>query len=147
MKLLKPTVDDYGLVVEHDMPCAVHPKEHAVFQGNSGVFLPSWKAQREGWMIIKVPKWLKRFLKRFEPGTSEIVDTTLIPTETTLSGKNTQKYIKHLFSLRDKWEYEDENKYVEVYPRPLVFMLNVVEQELNRLREKAGEQVEEKVGE
>ena len=70
MELLKPTIEPYGPAVSHNMPCAVHRDKPAVLQGNSGVFLPSWKAQEEGYMLLKVPKWLRRFLKRFEPGTA-----------------------------------------------------------------------------
>jgi len=65
MKLLKPTVEVIGPVAKHNMPCAVMRDEPAVLNGSNGVFMPSWKAQKEGWMLVKVPNWLKRFLKRY----------------------------------------------------------------------------------
>ena len=64
MKLLKIDIEtDGGPWAKHNMPCPIDRKEYAVLDLESGVFLPSWKAQREGWMLIKAPGWLKWFLK------------------------------------------------------------------------------------
>ena len=64
MDPLKPKIlTDGGPWARHNMPCAVHPDEHAVLQLNTGVFQPSWKAQYEGWILVKVPKWLQRLLR------------------------------------------------------------------------------------
>ena len=66
--LLKPTVIAHGPACDHNIPCAVEQDKLAVLQANTGVFLPSWEAQGEGWMLIKVPKWLKPLLMRYVPG-------------------------------------------------------------------------------
>lgn len=55
-----------------------------------------------------------------------------------------EKLIKALFECRNVWTHSDENKSIHCYPRPMVAMLNAVEEELNRLREKCGEPIEEK---
>ena len=69
MELMKPKVTtDGGPWAEHNMPCAVRHDEPAVLDMNTGVFKPSWKAQREGWMLVKVPRWLRRIVKRFDMG-------------------------------------------------------------------------------
>lgn len=57
-------VSDGGPWVKHNMPCAVEPSQKAVYDLGQGVFLPSWAAQRQGWMLIKPPKWLRWFLRR-----------------------------------------------------------------------------------
>lgn len=63
--LLKPTiVTDGGPWAEHNMPCPVLGTEHAVLELETGIFNPSHKARKEGWMLVKVPKWMKRFLDR-----------------------------------------------------------------------------------
>lgn len=48
----------------HDMPCPIHREEPAVLNLGDGIFHPSWKAQREGWMLIKPPRWIKWLLKK-----------------------------------------------------------------------------------
>lgn len=64
MKPLKPVVmTDGGPWCKHNMPCAVYPDEHAVLQMNTGVFHPSWRAQREGWMLVKLPRWVQRIVR------------------------------------------------------------------------------------
>ena len=64
MKLLRATVKTDGMGCSHDMPCAIHKDESAVLQMNHGVFTPSWKAQQEGWMLIKPPRWVRWILKK-----------------------------------------------------------------------------------
>ena len=64
-ELLKPTIDSWGIYATHNMPCCVYRDEPAVIVMGEGVFIPSHKARREGWMLVKVPKWLKWFFKRF----------------------------------------------------------------------------------
>jgi len=59
-------VTDGGPWCSHDMPCAVFSDLHAVYDLNSGIFKPSWNAQAEGWVLVKVPPWVRRFLKRYE---------------------------------------------------------------------------------
>ncbi len=62
--LLIPIIDtDGGPWAKHNKPCPVFQDEHAVFDLNIGIFLPSWKAQREGWILVKVPRWLRWFIK------------------------------------------------------------------------------------
>jgi len=65
-KLLKPTVEYHGPIAEHDMPCAVYQDHPAVLNCNSGIFQPSWKAQKEGYMLVKSPKWLRWFFKKYK---------------------------------------------------------------------------------
>jgi hypothetical protein len=62
---MEPTVKEYGPLLTHNMPCAVYVEEHAVLNCNSGVFAPSWRAQREGYMLIKPPRWMRRLLSRY----------------------------------------------------------------------------------
>lgn len=45
-------IDSDGLVVHHNMPCAVCGKKHAVYQTNYGIFLPCWKCQKKGYKLI-----------------------------------------------------------------------------------------------
>lgn len=69
-ELMQPEVlSDGGPWAIHNMPCCVHSQEKAVLNLNSGVFGPSWKAQREGYRLIKIDprshfvKWIvERFL-------------------------------------------------------------------------------------
>lgn len=66
--LLRPTIiTDKDPCVYHNMPCAVMETQLAVLELETKIFLPSQKAQKEGWMLIKAPKWLRGFLKRYEP--------------------------------------------------------------------------------
>jgi hypothetical protein len=64
MDLLQVEVQDMGITVDHNMPCSIHSMtDHAILDGNRGVFKPGGKAQAEGWMLIKVSKRMKKFLK------------------------------------------------------------------------------------
>lgn len=69
MSLLKPTIDFHGPAACHDMPCAVLPEKHAVLDCDSGVFHPSWEAQKSGWRLIQVKTWMQRLTLRiaFKP--------------------------------------------------------------------------------
>jgi hypothetical protein len=67
-----PTVDDHdsGLVAIHNMPCMVQNGvyreiEPAVIDLNSGIFHPSWRAQRDGWFLIRARSKWQRFVCRF----------------------------------------------------------------------------------
>lgn len=46
-------IDGDGLVVHHNMPCAVCGKKHAVYVSNNGIFLPCWGCQRKGYKLIR----------------------------------------------------------------------------------------------
>lgn len=66
-----PTVDDHdsGLVATHNMPCGVmngvyRDSESAVIDLSSGVFFPSWRAQRDGWFLIRARSRWQRFVCR-----------------------------------------------------------------------------------
>lgn len=57
-----------GMTSVHNMPCAVIPSQHAVHVGNTGVFHPSWEAQREGWVLRRVRpgrQWLFNLMQCF----------------------------------------------------------------------------------
>ena len=41
--------------------------------------------------------------------------------------------IEQLRDCKDAWRYEDENKFLKVYPRPLVAMLDAVFERLDEL--------------
>jgi len=62
----KPTVTtDGGPWATHNMPCAVMDQtERAVLDMNTNVFQPSWKAQSEGWRLVRVRNRFQRFLLR-----------------------------------------------------------------------------------
>jgi len=67
MEDFKPTiVTDGGPWANHNMPCAVYDqKEKAVLNLNSGVFQPSWKAQQNGWHLIKVKNKFQKLVLKF----------------------------------------------------------------------------------
>ena len=56
-----PNIIYDGPFGDHDMPCSVlHGQEKAVLDMNQGVFHPSWKAQGDGWRLIRVKsRWQK----------------------------------------------------------------------------------------
>ena len=64
MKLLKVEFNDFGgaPVMEHNMPCAIHQDEPAVYVAHRGILEPSWKARKEGWHLVRVDTWWKRTL-------------------------------------------------------------------------------------
>ncbi len=66
MPLLKVTYFDYGVGVNHNMPCAVYPETESAVLSSPGVFKPSRKAQAEGWVLLqpetRFQAWL---LKKF----------------------------------------------------------------------------------
>jgi len=67
MDICKIKFDDFGgaPAYTHNFPCPVHyDKEHAVYFTNDGVFEPSWKAQQEGWKLVKLDTWFKRLVWR-----------------------------------------------------------------------------------
>ena len=45
-----------GMLMGHNMPCAICTVEHAVVSCNTGIFAPCWKCQTEGWDIVRSPK-------------------------------------------------------------------------------------------
>lgn len=64
MKLHKPTIENDGLVAEHDMPCAVFHNKAAVIDCADNVFHPSWAAQSEGWKLVRATNWMQRLVLR-----------------------------------------------------------------------------------
>ena len=72
--LFTPSIEFHGPAAFHNMPCPVHhgyileneivlSEEPAVL--SNGIFQPSWKAQAEGYRIVKLPKakWKRLLLK------------------------------------------------------------------------------------
>lgn len=50
-------IDDAGgMLPEHNVPCAICLKRHAVLDCNSGIFEPCWQCQEEGWQLRFRPK-------------------------------------------------------------------------------------------
>lgn len=64
MDLHHPEIISHGLCAEHDQCCPVHWKEPAVLDMSTGIFNPSWKAQDEGWTLVKADSKFKKFLLR-----------------------------------------------------------------------------------
>lgn len=64
MKVRYPEIEFVGPgVAMHNQACAVyHHDTSAVFDCDTGVFHPSWKAQQDGWRLVKADRWWKRFL-------------------------------------------------------------------------------------
>jgi hypothetical protein len=67
MELARIVVDDFGgaPIAEHNMPCAVCGREHAVLCLNNGTFEPCWNCQRAGWVLIdrkRLPWWRRVFV-------------------------------------------------------------------------------------
>lgn len=62
-------ITDGGPWAIHDQACAVcwETGEKAVIDVQTRIFLPSWEAQEAGWMLIRPPRWMRRFLKRYQP--------------------------------------------------------------------------------
>lgn len=61
--LLKPTYFEIGMGYEHNMPCAVYSAtDGAVLDCNTGKFHPSWRAQREGWRLVRARSRFQRWL-------------------------------------------------------------------------------------
>ena len=67
--LLCPKIfTDGGPWAKHNMPCAVYYENNrAILALGENVFLPSWEAQADGYMLIRPPKWLRKLLKRYVP--------------------------------------------------------------------------------
>ena len=66
--LLTPTIiTDGGPWAKHNMPCAVYTACRAVLELETGIFMPSNEAHRAGWRLVCVPKWLRPWLRRYEP--------------------------------------------------------------------------------
>ena len=68
-ELLKIKVlTDGGPWAMHNYPCPVYSDEPAVLEIHDGVFHPSWKAQSEGWALVKTSGWrgwvIKKLLNR-----------------------------------------------------------------------------------
>lgn len=58
----KPIITHLGLVTCHDQSCAVLPDEHAVYNYNTGIFHPSWKAQIQGYHLVHADSKFKKLL-------------------------------------------------------------------------------------
>lgn len=59
-----PDIENHGLFADPDVACAVCHLEPAVMDCQTGVFSPCWKCQEKGWHILKLPKFVKRFIER-----------------------------------------------------------------------------------
>lgn len=53
---------DHGICIEHDRCCPIHPKESAVYNMDLGIFEPSWRAQKEGYFLIKIKPVIVRHI-------------------------------------------------------------------------------------
>ena len=55
-------IESDGLVAFHNQRCGVNTNEKAVLNINTGIFHPSWAAQREGYKLIKLNNWFDRLI-------------------------------------------------------------------------------------
>lgn len=53
---MQPEIVDHGIFVEHNMPCAVCLKGHAMLYMNTGVFHPCIACDEAGWRLKQLPK-------------------------------------------------------------------------------------------
>ncbi|SBT10655.1 hypothetical protein PROAA_610015 [Candidatus Propionivibrio aalborgensis] len=60
----EPTIELHGPAATHDQRCAVMSGESAVLDLDTGVFLPCWKAQAEGWHLVQARTWWQRLALR-----------------------------------------------------------------------------------
>lgn len=67
MKVFTPdiVIDETGMAATHNYPCPIYENEHAVYVLNTGTFIPSWKAQLDGWQLIKFDSQIKKLILRF----------------------------------------------------------------------------------
>lgn len=61
-KLAPIEFEDHGILVKHNMPCAVCSRYVAVYSTNTGKFDPCWKCQKEGWTTLRVTGWRRKLL-------------------------------------------------------------------------------------
>jgi hypothetical protein len=66
-ELMKIKIDDLGgsPICLHNYPCPIYQDQKAVRIMGSNYFQPSWKAQKEGYKIVKAENFIQRFLLRF----------------------------------------------------------------------------------
>jgi hypothetical protein len=64
MKTREPQVENHGIFAEHDQCCAVYWAESAVLGLSRGIFEPSWKAQQDGWQLVRARTKFQRWLVR-----------------------------------------------------------------------------------
>lgn len=64
--LLTVSMFDFGMGCNHNMPCAIESDKPAIYDGNHGVFNPSWSAQSKGWRLVRIrTKFQRWLLKKF----------------------------------------------------------------------------------
>ena len=66
MMVHTPIVVDFGGApyAQHDYACPIYPDAHAVLHLDTGIFHPSWIAQRHGYVLLEIrPKWLRKLLQ------------------------------------------------------------------------------------
>lgn len=57
-------ISDGGPWCEHNMPCPIYGDQHAVYDMNTGIFLPCREAQRNGYVIAKADTRFGRWVLR-----------------------------------------------------------------------------------
>jgi hypothetical protein len=65
LELAEIKFEDDGFLGDHNMPCAVCVKRHAIWNHNRRLFSPCWECQRAGYKLIKL-NWFDRLLGRGE---------------------------------------------------------------------------------
>ena len=61
-------VFDHGMLFNHNMPCCIYTDDQpAVMDCTNGIFTPSWRAQNDGWALVRYDAnagWFSKFLFR-----------------------------------------------------------------------------------
>lgn len=57
LEIAKIEIRDHGIIVEHNMPCAVCQTKKAVYLINNQTFMPCWECQDKGYRTIKLSKF------------------------------------------------------------------------------------------
>lgn len=66
-----PEIEYIGPVAAHDVACCVYYTQPAVYNLNTGIFHPSWKAQGDGWQLVHAKTYFQRWILKtfFKVGT------------------------------------------------------------------------------
>lgn len=56
-------IDHHGPVATHNYRCPCCLARHAVLELDGGWFQPCWACQANGWRLLKLPRWLARWVK------------------------------------------------------------------------------------
>jgi hypothetical protein len=58
-------ITDGGPWANHNMPCPICLKNPAVMHLWNGTFQPCWECQGNGYLTLKLPKYLNKILRKY----------------------------------------------------------------------------------